>query len=82
MQPVNLLSLFLLLGITQSVSLAAQDLPPDPLAAQALALSAAELRTNPALLREANRELQQRRGDGFSYESLLGDREPPLDYRN
>ena len=27
-------------------------------------------------------ELERRRGPGFKYEALLGDREPPLDYRN
>jgi aminobenzoyl-glutamate utilization protein B len=52
------------------------------LAAQTLALSAAALFSDPDLLREAAAELRQRRGDGFTYESLLGDREPPLDYRN
>lgn len=52
------------------------------LAAQTLALSAAEYFTQPELLKAAKAELLRRQGDDFVYESLLGDREPPLDYRN
>jgi aminobenzoyl-glutamate utilization protein B len=52
------------------------------LAAKALALSAIELYQNDALIEEARREFDQRRGEGFVYEALLGDRAPPLDYRN
>ena len=52
------------------------------LAARTLALSAAEYFENPALLQTAKAELLRRQGEDFRYESLLGDREPPLDYRN
>jgi aminobenzoyl-glutamate utilization protein B len=52
------------------------------LAAKALALSAIELYENEELVAEARREFDDRRGDGFVYEALLGDRPPPLDYRN
>ncbi len=51
------------------------------LAARLLALTATDLYTNPALIERAWQELQQRRGPDFKYSALLGDREPPLDYR-
>ncbi len=50
-------------------------------AAKTLALTAIELYGRPALIREAWEELERRRGPGFEYMSLVGDREPPLDYR-
>ncbi len=50
-------------------------------AAKTLALTAIELYGRPALIREAWEELERRRGPGFEYTSLVGDREPPLDYR-
>lgn len=50
-------------------------------AAKTLALTAVDLYTQPEKLKEAENELQQRRGDDFTYEALLGDREPPLTYR-
>jgi hypothetical protein len=35
------------------------------------------------MLKNAKEELLKRRGgDQFKYEALLGDRNPPLDYRN
>ena len=52
------------------------------LAAKTLALSAAAYFQQPELLQEAKSELLRRRGADFVYESLLGDRKPPLDYRN
>jgi aminobenzoyl-glutamate utilization protein B len=50
-------------------------------AAKTLALTAADLFQQPQLLRAARSEFEQRRGEDFSYRPLLGDREPPLDYR-
>jgi aminobenzoyl-glutamate utilization protein B len=51
------------------------------LAAMTLALTARDLYADPALLAEAKKEFQEKRGDDFIYRPLLGDREPPLDYR-
>lgn len=51
------------------------------LAAKVLATTARELFHNPQILADAQAELQQRRGEGFRYQPLLGDRDPPLDYR-
>ena len=50
-------------------------------AAKTLALAAIELYTNPELRAEAKAEFDQARGPDYVYKSLLGDREPPLDYR-
>ncbi len=50
-------------------------------AAKALALTAADLMRSPELLKQARAEFEQRRGAGFAYRSLIGDRKPPLDYR-
>ncbi|GAB3274501.1 amidohydrolase [Parahaliea aestuarii] len=50
-------------------------------AAKTLALTAADLYQSPELLQAAEKEFEQRRGADFHYEALLGDREPPLDYR-
>ncbi len=50
-------------------------------AAKTLALTAADLFQQPQLLHAARSEFEQRRGADFSYRPLLGDREPPLDYR-
>ena len=51
-------------------------------AAKTLFLSATELYMNPDLIEKAWAELKQMRGEDFKYESLVGDRMPPLDYRN
>jgi aminobenzoyl-glutamate utilization protein B len=51
------------------------------LAAQLLAVTAADLYQMPELLAAARDELEGRRGPDFEYRALLGDREPPLDYR-
>ncbi len=51
------------------------------LAAKVIALSADELFRNPRLIRSARAEFVKNRGVDFKYEALLGDREPPLDYR-
>jgi len=50
-------------------------------AARALALTAAALFQDPAALAEARAEFERRRGPDFHYRPLLGDRDPPLDYR-
>ncbi len=50
-------------------------------AAKTLALTAQDLYENPATLVTAREELLKSRGEGFVYTPLVGDREPPLDYR-
>lgn len=50
-------------------------------AAKSLALTAEELFTNPALIDDAKTELAEAQGEDFLYQPLLGDRDPPLDYR-
>jgi len=50
-------------------------------AAKALALTAMDLFTQPTTVAAAKAEIQQRRGENFSYMPLLGDRAPALDYR-
>ena len=51
------------------------------LAAEVLAATARELYVNPKLVAAARTEFEQRRGKDFVYRPLLGDRDPPLDYR-
>ena len=50
-------------------------------AAKTLTLAAIELYTNPDLRKRARLEFEESRGKDYKYKSLLGDREPPLDYR-
>lgn len=50
-------------------------------AAKTLALTAAELYESPDALKAAREEFVDRRGEDFEYTPLLGDRDPPLDYR-
>jgi aminobenzoyl-glutamate utilization protein B len=50
-------------------------------AAKTIALTAAELFRNPAVLAAAKAELVAARGADFKYAALLGDRPPALDYR-
>ena len=50
-------------------------------AAKAMVLAAIELYTNPDLRAKAKAEFVEARGEDYVYESLLGDRDPPLDYR-
>ena len=50
-------------------------------AAKTLALAAIELYTNPELREAAREEFETARGENYKYQSLLGDRDPPLDYR-
>ncbi len=51
-------------------------------AAKTLTLAAIELFGNDELRERATAEFNERRGGDFHYEALLGDRPPPLDYRN
>ncbi len=51
------------------------------IAAQVLALTARDLLRDPEIVARAREELERRRGPEFRYRPLLGDREPPLDYR-
>lgn len=51
-------------------------------AAKTLALAGARLLTEPALVSAAQAELEERRGADFTYQAMVGDRAPPLDYRN
>lgn len=50
-------------------------------AAKTLALSALDLFTDPETVARARQEMEDKRGPGFSYRALLGDRAPALDYR-
>jgi len=50
-------------------------------AAKTLTLTAIEMFDRPDVIEAAWKELEERRGPGFAYVSLLGDRDPPLDYR-
>ena len=51
------------------------------LAAKVLANTAQALYSDPALIAQAQAEFAERRGPNFRYRPLLGEREPPLDYR-
>ena len=51
------------------------------IAAKTLTLAAIELFTNDELRAAARAEFDAARGPDYEYRSLLGDREPPLDYR-
>ena len=50
-------------------------------AAKVLAFAAMELFTDPELVEQARTEFEERRGKAFRYVPMVGDREPPLDYR-
>ncbi len=50
-------------------------------AAKTLTLAAIELYKDPKLRKAARVEFDAARGENYAYKSLLGDREPPLDYR-
>jgi aminobenzoyl-glutamate utilization protein B len=51
------------------------------LAAKSMGLAAIELFENPTVIKAARQEWLELRGDDFDYRPLLGDRDPPLDYR-
>ena len=50
-------------------------------AAKTLTLTAIEVFSDPEIVQQAHRERDRRVGPDFVYESLVGDRSPPLDYR-
>ncbi|MDA0196808.1 MAG: amidohydrolase [Bacteroidetes bacterium] len=50
-------------------------------AAKTIALTAIDIYNNPKITDKARMELLEKRGNAFKYWPLLGDREPPLDYR-
>ncbi|GMV04400.1 MAG: peptidase M20 [Gemmatimonadota bacterium] len=50
-------------------------------AAKTLAMTAVDLFTKPELVAAAKAEHERRVGPNFVYKSLVGDRDPPLDYR-
>ena len=52
------------------------------LAAEILSETAIEIFLDPAIASKAKQELERRVGADFNYVPLLGDRKPPLDYRN
>ena len=52
------------------------------LAVQILTDTAKAIYLDPGIADEAKKELAQRKGEDFKYIPLLGDRNPPLDYRN
>jgi aminobenzoyl-glutamate utilization protein B len=51
------------------------------LAAKTLALTAADFFEDPQLVASARKTFDEQRGEGFIYTPLIGDRQPPLDYR-
>ena len=51
------------------------------LAAKTIALTAVDLFEQPEIIDAAQAEFAKRRGADFEYRALLGDRDPPLDYR-
>ena len=51
------------------------------LAAKVLTASAKKIYENPEIIVDAKQELASRVGEDFKYGALLGDRDPPLDYR-
>jgi len=54
----------------------------EKLAAQVLSDTAIEIFLDPSIVEEAEQELLKRVGKDFKYFPLIGDRDPPLDYRN
>jgi aminobenzoyl-glutamate utilization protein B len=51
-------------------------------AAKTLAGAMMDYLTSPAVLADAKAELVRRRGTDFKYEAMVGDRAPPLNYRD
>ena len=54
----------------------------EKLAAQVLSDTAIEIYLNPSIAEKADEELSRKVGKDFNYLPLLGDRDPPLNYRN
>jgi aminobenzoyl-glutamate utilization protein B len=46
-----------------------------------MAMTVHDLLTKPALVSAARAEFEAKRGAGFVYKPLIGERKPPLDYR-
>ncbi|MFM7329917.1 MAG: amidohydrolase [Bacteroidota bacterium] len=51
-------------------------------AAKTMAITAADLFSDPKVIEAGWKEFRERTGAGFKYESLLGDRKPALNYRD
>ncbi len=51
-------------------------------AAKTMTLSAIDLYLDHSIIERAKTKLNELRGNNFKYESLVGDRKPPLDYRS
>ncbi len=51
-------------------------------AAKTMAMTAGDIFSDGAIIEKSWEEFERRRGTDFKYESLVGDRKPPLDYRN
>jgi aminobenzoyl-glutamate utilization protein B len=51
-------------------------------AAKTLALTTAQLYASPEIIAAARAEFDKSRGATFVYKALVGDRAPPLNYRN
>ncbi len=50
-------------------------------AAKSMALTGADIFSDPDLIKAAKAELATSRGPNFAYKPMIGDRKPPLDYR-
>src|SRR5262249_35503799 len=50
-------------------------------AAKSMALTTADLFSDPSIIQKAKAEFDQKRGPGFVYKTRLADRKPALDYR-
>ncbi len=50
-------------------------------AAKTMALSAIDLYNDNKLIESAKKEMEEKRGPDFKYEALLGDVDPPLNFR-
>jgi aminobenzoyl-glutamate utilization protein B len=50
-------------------------------AAKTMAMSVYDLLTTPKLVEDARAEFERARGADFTYRPLIGEREPPLNYR-
>lgn len=50
-------------------------------AAKTIAMTGIDIFKNPAVIKEAQQELDEYTGPDFKYESMIGDRKPPLDFR-
>lgn len=50
------------------------------IAAKVMAATVADLMLNPEVVAAAKAELRRSQGDGFTYKTMFGDGEPPLDY--